>query len=209
VHEAGELLHGLPVLWAPEHRPATDGKEADAVDKVIAEAKERMQSAVEATRREFARIRSGRATPALLDAYGAKMPVNQLATISVPEPRLMVVSPWDRKNVPAIERAISTSDIGLTPVVEGSIIRLPIPPLTEERRKELAKQVQHVAEDGRVAVRNVRRDANERIKRMERDEHLSEDEVHAGQEEIQELTDTYIEELDEAAEQKVQEIMEV
>ena len=184
------------------------------MDKVIAEAKERMQSAVEATRREFARIRSGRATPALLDkvlvdAYGAKMPVNQLATISVPEPRLMVVSPWDRKNVPAIERAISTSDIGLTPVVEGSIIRLPIPPLTEERRKELAKQVQHVAEDGRVAVRNVRRDANERIKRMERDEHLSEDEVHAGQEEIQELTDTYIEELDEAAEQKVQEIMEV
>ncbi|MFQ5811198.1 MAG: ribosome recycling factor [Armatimonadota bacterium] len=184
------------------------------MDKVIAEAKERMKSAVEATQREFAGIRSGQATPALLDkvlvdAYESKMPVNQLATISVPEPRLIVVSPWDRKNVPAIERAISTSDIGLTPVVEGSIIRLPVPPLTEERRRELAKQVQKVAEDGRVAVRNVRRDANEKIKRMEKAEHLSEDEVHLGQEEIQELTDTYIEKLDEAAEQKAEEIMEV
>ncbi|MGD8238436.1 MAG: ribosome recycling factor [Armatimonadota bacterium] len=184
------------------------------MDKVIAEAEERMKGAVEATQREFAGIRSGRVTPALLDkvlvdAYDSKMPVNQLATISVPEPRLMVVSPWDRKNVPAIERAISTSEIGLTPVVEGSIIRLPVPPLTEERRKELAKQVQTVAEDGRVAVRNVRRDANEKIKRMEKAEHLSEDEVHIGQDEIQELTDTYIERLDEAAEQKAEEIMEV
>ena len=184
------------------------------MDKLIAEAEERMQNAVEATRREFARIRSGRASPALLDkvlvnAYDTKMPVNQLATISVPEPRLIVVTPWDRKNVPAIERAISTSAIGLTPVVEGSIIRLPVPPLTEERRRELAKQVQKVAEDGRVAVRNVRRDANEGIKRMEKEESLSEDEVRLGQDEIQELTDAHIEELDEAAEQKVEEIMEV
>ncbi len=184
------------------------------MDKVIAEAEERMAAALEATQREFARIRSGRASPALLDkvmadAYDAKMPVNQLATISVPEARLIVVTPWDRKNVPAIERAISTSDIGLTPVVEGSVIRLPVPPLTEERRKELAKHVQKVAEDGRVAVRNVRRDANEKIKRMENEEKLSEDEVRVGQEEIQELTDTHIQQLDEAAEQKVEEIMEV
>ena len=184
------------------------------MDKVIAEAQERMAAAVEATRREFARVRSGRASPALLDkvmvdAYDTKMPVNQLATISVPEARLIVVTPWDRKNVPAIERAISTSDIGLTAVVEGSVIRLPVPPLTEERRKELAKQVQQIAEDGRVAVRNVRRDANEKMKRMEKDEKLSEDEVRIGQEEIQELTDTHIEELDEAAEHKVEEIMEV
>jgi len=184
------------------------------MDKVITEAEERMQGAVEATRREFSRIRSGRATPALLDkvladAYDAKMPVNQLATISVPEPRLIVVTPWDRKNVPAIERAIMTSDIGLTPVVEGSIIRLPIPPLTEERRKDLAKHAHKVAEDGRVAIRNVRRDANEKIKRMEKAEHISEDEVHVGQTEIQEMTDKYIAELDQAAEQKVEEIMEV
>ncbi len=184
------------------------------MDKVIAEAEERMAAALEATQREFARIRSGRASPALLDkvmadAYDAKMPVNQLATISVPEARLIVVTPWDRKNVPAIERAISTSDIGLTPVVEGSVIRLPVPPLTEERRKELAKHVQKVAEDGRVAVRNVRRDANEKIKRMENEEKLSEDEVRVGQEEIQELTDTHIQQLDEAGEQKVEEIMEV
>jgi ribosome recycling factor len=184
------------------------------MDKLIAESKERMDSAAEATRREFARLRSGRATPALLDkvmvdAYDSKMPVNQLATISVPEPRLIVVTPWDRKNVPAIERAIFTSDIGLSAVVEGSVIRLPVSPLTEERRKELAKQVQHIAEDGRVAIRNVRRDANERIKRMEKDESLSEDEVRAGQDEIQELTDEHILELDQAAEQKAEEIMEV
>lgn len=194
--------------------PATNAQEVEAMDKVIAEAEERMAAALEATQREFARIRSGRASPALLDkvmadAYDAKMPVNQLATISVPEARLIVVTPWDRKNVPAIERAISTSDIGLTPVVEGSVIRLPVPPLTEERRKELAKHVQKVAEDGRVAVRNVRRDANEKIKRMENEEKLSEDEVRVGQEEIQELTDTHIQQLDEAGEQKVEEIMEV
>ena len=184
------------------------------MDKLIAESRERMDSAVETTQREFARLRSGRATPALLDkimvdAYDSKMPVNQLATISVPEPRLIVVTPWDRKNVPAIERAISTSDIGLSAVVEGSVIRLPVPPLTEERRRELAKQVQHIAEDGRVAIRNIRRDANERIKRMEKEEHLSEDEVRAGQDEIQELTDEHILALDEAAEQKAEEIMEV
>jgi ribosome recycling factor len=184
------------------------------MDRVIADAKQRMDGAVQATVREFATIRSGRPTPALLDkvrveAYGTVMPVNQLATIAVPEPRLITITPWDKSIIRNIENAILQSDIGLTPSSDGNIIRLPVPTLTEERRRELAKLVRQMGEDGKVAIRNVRRDANDRIKRMEDEEHLSEDEVHRGQKEMQELTDEHIEELDKIIEQKVAEIMEV
>jgi ribosome recycling factor len=184
------------------------------VDRVIAEARERMQKAVETVEREFATVRTGRATPALLDkvmaeAYGTQMPVNQLATISVPEPRLIVVTPWDKQNVRPIEKAIITSKLGLTPNVDGQIIRIPIPTLTEERRKELAKQVRELCEEGKVAIRNIRRDAIDRIKKMEQEEHLSEDEVAIGEEELQELTRKATQDMDDATEAKVHEIMEL
>ncbi len=184
------------------------------MDRVIADAKQRMQGAVDATVREFAAVRSGRPTPALLDkvrvdAYGTQMPVNQLATIAVPEPRLITITPWDKSIIKNIENAILQSELGLTPGNDGNIIRLPVPALTEERRTELARLVRQMGEDGKVAVRNVRRDANDRIKRMEDEEHLSEDEVRRGYQEIQELTDGFAEELDRVAEQKVSEIMEL
>jgi len=184
------------------------------MDKVIADAASRMDKAVEATEHEFATIRTGRASPALLDkiqvpAYGSRMPVNQLATIAVPEPRLLTITPWDKSIVKSIENAILQSELGLTPSSDGNIIRLAIPQLTEERRKELAKLVRQVGEEGRVAVRNVRRDAIEKIKRMEEHDHLSEDEVHRGENEIQELTDKHIGRLDELVKKKVAEVMEV
>lgn len=184
------------------------------MDKVIAEAEERMKKALEAVEREFATVRTGRATPALLDkvmveAYGTQMPVNQLATITVPEPRLLVVTPWDKQNVRAIEKAIITSPLGLTPSVDGQVIRISIPTLTEERRAELAKHVRQMCEEGKVAIRNIRRDAIDRIKKMQREEHLSEDEVAMGTEELQDLTTKYTQELDDATELKVTEIMEV
>lgn len=184
------------------------------MDKVIADAKQRMAKAVEATEREFATIRTGRASPALLDklhveAYDSKMPINQLATIAVPEPRLITITPWDKSIIKNIENAILQSELGLTPNNDGNIIRLQIPPLTEERRKELAKVVRQLGEEGRVGIRNIRRDAIDKIKHMEQEEHLSEDEVHLGENEIQELTDEHIERVDELVESKVEEVMEV
>ncbi|MFQ6132308.1 MAG: ribosome recycling factor [Armatimonadota bacterium] len=184
------------------------------MDRVIADANQRMSKAVEATERELAAIRTGRASPALLDkvqvdAYDSKMPVNQLATIAVPEPRLITITPWDKNITKNIENALLQSELGLTPSSDGNVIRLQVPPLTEERRQEMVKLVRKVGEDGRVAVRNVRRDAIDKIKRMEQEEHLSEDEVHLGQSEIQEATDKYIEQLDELVEKKAAEVMEV
>nr|MBO2483518.1 ribosome recycling factor [Bacillota bacterium] len=184
------------------------------IEEVLKNAEERMKGAVAAARRDFAAIRTGRASAALLDRivvdyYGTPTPLNQLATISAPEPRLLTVQPWDRSQIPAIEKAILQSDLGLTPNTDGAIIRIVVPQLTEERRKELVKIVRKEAEEKRVAVRNARRDANEEIKRLEKEKQISEDESRRAQEKVQELTDRYIREIDQLLEAKEKEIMEV
>jgi ribosome recycling factor len=184
------------------------------MDKLVKATKEKMQRSLEATERDFTGIRTGRATPALLDRlkveyYGTEMPVNQVATISVPEPRQLLISPWDKSILPHIEKAIFASDLGLTPSSDGSVIRLEIPTLTEERRKDLTKLVHAKAEEHRVAIRNLRREANETLEKMEKKDHLSEDDVERGKREVQKLTDEFIARIDEATEKKVAEIMEV
>lgn len=184
------------------------------VKEVYRNAEERMQKALSVLKQDLASLRAGRATPALLDKitvdyYGSPMPINQLANISVPEPRLLVIQPWDKNAVPEIERAILKSDLGLTPNTDGSVIRLAIPQLTEERRKELVKICKKKAEEGRVAIRNIRRDANEELKRMEKAGEITEDEYHRAQEEIQKLTNKMIEGVDKVLADKEKEIMEV
>ena len=184
------------------------------MDKIITHAQEKMQRTVEAVAADFSTVRTGRATPALLDRvrvdyYGQEMPINQLATISIPESRLIVIQPWDKSVISAIEKAILTSDLNLTPNSDGTLIRLAIPALTEERRGELTKLVHKMAEDGRIAIRNVRRDTNSAIDAMEKKESLSEDEVRRGKQEVQDLTDKFVRKIDEAAEAKTEEIMEV
>jgi ribosome recycling factor len=183
-------------------------------EQIIANAEERMRKALDDLRRELATIRTGRATPALLDrvtvqAYGSQMPLNQVASISVPEPRSLLITAWDRSVVPAIEKAILKSDLGLTPNVDGTNIRLNIPPLTEERRKEMVKKVHKLVEDHKVAVRNVRRDANEELKRMQKAHEISEDDERRAVERTQKLTDKYIAEMDRVQTEKEQELLEV
>lgn len=182
--------------------------------EVYKEADERMEKAVAALRRDLSTLRAGRATPALLDRitveyYGSTTAINQLANISVPEPRLLLIQPWDKKIVAEIERAILKSDLALTPNSDGSVIRLAIPQLTEERRKDLVKVSKKKAEEGRVAIRNIRRDANDELKQKEKSGDITEDELHKTQDEIQKLTDKYIEEMDKVLSAKEKEIMEV
>ena len=174
----------------------------------------RMDGAMDAVRREFAGLRTGRASAGLLEpisveAYGAAMPLNQVATISVPEPRLITVQVWDRSLAGAVEKAIRSSGLGLNPAAEGQTIRVPIPPLSEERRVELTKVAGKYAEQGRVAVRNVRRDGMEMLKRMEKDGEISQDEHHLWADEIQQMTDAHIKSIDEALAQKEEEILQV
>lgn len=181
---------------------------------VIADARSRMQKAIEATKHEFASLRTGRASPALLeqirvDYYGAPTPINQLATITVPEPRLLVIQPWDRKFVKEVERAILKSELGLVPSSDGVHIRVPIPTLTEERRKELVKVAHRHAEEGRVAVRNIRREAKEMIEELEESGEVSEDDAKRGLEELQKLTDKAVADVDALLAAKDKEIMEV
>lgn len=181
---------------------------------ILNEAEERMKKTTELFRRELATLRAGRATPALLekvlvDYYGTMTPINQTANVHIPEPRLMVIQPWDKTQVGAIEKAILKSDLGLTPHVEGHIIRLVVPQLTAERRSELVRSIKRKAEEERVAIRNVRRDANEQVKELEREGECPEDECHRTQDEVQKLTDKYIEAIDHALQAKEKEIMEV
>ena len=173
-----------------------------------------MDKSVEAIRNEFATVRTGKAAPALLDlikvdAYGSQMPLNQMATISAPEPRLLVVQPYDPSQLGAIEKAIMSSDLGLVPNNDGKIIRLPIPPLTEERRKELVRLTHKIAEEGRIAIRNIRHDANKRIHQAQKDGDVTEDEMHRQLKEVQDLTDKHIATIDQMLERKEQEVMEV
>jgi ribosome recycling factor len=175
---------------------------------------DKMKKAMEALRKELSTLRAGRATPALLekvmvDYYGTPTAVNQVANVSVPEPRTIVIQPWEKTLVPAIEKAIMKSDLGMNPNSDGAIIRLNIPQLTQERRQELVKQVHKKSEESRVTVRNLRRDANDAVKKLEKDKLISEDEAKKGQEDIQKLTDKYIKEVDAVMAAKEKEIMEV
>lgn len=177
------------------------------------DAEDRMEKAVAALKRELSTLRAGRASPAILervsaDYYGTPTPINQLGSINTPDPRTLVIQPWDKTALAAIEKAILKSDLGLNPVNDGSIIRIVIPPLTEERRKELAKETKKVGEEAKVAIRNVRRDANDDIKKLEKDQ-ISEDESRRHQDEIQKLTDRFVAEVDKILAAKEKEIMEV
>jgi len=182
--------------------------------KIFSETEDKMQKTVQSVRRDFASVRTGKATPALLDPvkvdyHGTIMPLNQLASISTPEPRLLVVQAWDKSAVGEIARAIQVADLGLNPQVEGNIVRLPIPPLNEERRMELVKHCKRVAEEGKVALRNIRREANDNLKKAEKDKDISEDDLKKGQDKVQELTNKYVEQIDGLIEAKEKEIMEV
>jgi ribosome recycling factor len=181
---------------------------------VIQKTKVRMDKAVEDLRRELSGVRSGRASISLLDHilveyYGTPTPLNQVATLSVPEPTLITAQPWDMSVLPAIEKAIRSSDLGLNPGNDGKLIRIPIPPLTEERRKQLAKHVHKVLEDHRTAIRNIRRDENEVIKKMLKDKQVSEDEERKALDEVQKLTDQYTAKVEELAKKKEEEILTV
>jgi ribosome recycling factor len=172
----------------------------------------RMKAALEALSREFAAIRTGRASANLLDSvradyYGTPTPVNQMASVSVPDARTIVIQPWETGQLKAIEKAIQTSDLGLNPQNDGKVIRLVMPTLTEERRKQLAKAVGKVAEEGRVAIRNIRREANDKLKAMAKDKKISEDEERRGHDQIQKTTDKFITRVDELLKKKEQEIL--
>ena len=183
-------------------------------EETLRDADHKMSRAVEVTRESFASVRTGRATPALLnritvDYYGTQTPLNQLASFSVPEPRLLVIQPYDRNAMAAMERALMQSDLGLTPSNDGNVIRLAFPPLTEERRKELIKVVRERAEEGRVAVRNVRRHSKDELERLEREHAISEDELARAEKELQKKTDGYVAEIDQLLGHKEKELMEV
>lgn len=182
--------------------------------QVLANTKDKMEKAVSSLSRELASVRAGRASANLLDKisveyYGAPTPVNQLASISVPEARLLVIQPYDKTVLGDIEKAILKSDLGLTPSNDGSLIRLSIPALTEERRKELVKLVKKYAEEAKVAVRNIRRDGNDDLKKLEKNGDITEDELRSNTENVQKLTDEYIVKVDNVAKDKEKEIMEV
>ena len=183
-------------------------------DPEIADLKRRMKGALEVLGQEFAGLRTGRASASLLEpivveVYGSQMPLNQVGTINVPEARLLTVQVWDKSNVQAVEKAIRSSGLGLNPAVDGQLIRVPIPELNEERRVELTKVAGKYAEQSRIAVRNVRRDGMDKLKRMERNSELSQDEQHQWADEIQRLTDDMIKKIDEALATKEQEILQV
>jgi ribosome recycling factor len=184
------------------------------IEDVLRDSEERMKKSVEAVDRELAAIRTGHAHVGLVDHvkvdyFGTSLPVNQMATVSAPEARLLTIQPWDKSALTAIEKALMMSDLGLTPSNDGQVIRLVIPPLTEQRRKDMIRLVHSRVEDGRVAVRNVRRDGNEHLKRLVQNKEASEDEQRKAQDQLQKLTDRYIAMIDERGRAKEAELMEV
>ncbi len=177
------------------------------------EASQRMQKTLDTLKKDLSRIRTGRASPALLDGitvdyYGSPMPINQVANISIPDARLIVIQPWEKSMVGPIEKAIQASELGLNPQSDGNLLRLPIPPLSEERRADLFKNCKKTGEESKVAIRNVRRDANEKVKKAEKDKQVTQDELKKGVDEIQKLTDKYIKMVDDTLAAKEKEIME-
>ncbi len=184
------------------------------IDELHQELKASMEKSVEALQKDLKRIRTGRASLALLDGimvdyYGSPTPINQLATLSIPEPRQIVIQPWDSQAVPDIEKALLRSELGLTPMNDGKIIRIVLPPLTAERRKELVKVVKKMGEEFKVQVRNHRRDANDMLKEMKKDKEISEDEQHKAQDQVQKTTDGFVSKIDDVVAEKEAEIMEI
>ncbi|KPA11656.1 ribosome recycling factor [Candidatus Magnetomorum sp. HK-1] len=183
------------------------------LDMVYEEAKDNMEKARDGFIKELQKVRTGRASLSLLDGirvdyYGTRTPLSQMSTLSVPESRLITIQPWDASVIGDIEKAILKSDLGLTPANDGKIIRLSIPPLTEERRKELVKKVNKMGEDRKVSIRNIRRDANDMLKKMKKDSDITEDEMFKGQDETQKITNDFIEKVDELCKEKEKEILE-
>lgn len=181
---------------------------------VLEKTRQGMDKSLDNLKKEFSKVRTGRANVALLDDvrvnyYGTPTPLNQVGTLTVPEPRLITVQPWEKQLIPEIEKAIFKADLGLNPSSDGQMIRIAIPPLTEDRRKEMVKQVRRMGEDTKVAVRNARRDANESLKKLEKDKEISEDDLKRGEKEVQEVTDGFIKKVDEAVAHKEKEIMEI
>ncbi|ACZ42423.1 ribosome recycling factor [Thermobaculum terrenum ATCC BAA-798] len=184
------------------------------IDDLLADAEKRMRHSIDVLKKDLANIRSGRATPGLVEHieveyYGVPTPLIQLASISVPEPRMIAITPWDPNSIGPIEKAIQKSELGLNPSNDGKIIRILVPPLTEERRRSLVKMVRQRVEEDRVAIRNIRRDVMNDIKQMQHEKMISEDEARRAQEKLQQLTDKYIKEADSLGEQKEQEILTV
>lgn len=183
------------------------------IDDIKKDTTNRMAKSVEALKLEMGKLRTGRAHTSLLDHvmvsyYGSEVPISQVASVVVSDPRTLAVSPWDKKSVPDVEKAILNSDLGLNPVSAGDVIRVPLPPLTEERRKEMIRVVRHEAENTRVAIRNIRRDANHHLKALIKEESLAKDVEHKAEEEVQKLTDKYIAHVDEILKAKEQDLMD-
>jgi ribosome recycling factor len=184
------------------------------VDDILNESESGMQKAIEAFQRDLAKVRTGRANLSLLDGikvdyYGSPTPLNQVAALNVADARMITIKPWEKNMIQAIEKAVRQSDLGLNPVADSELIRLPIPPLTQERRQDLVKLLKKMTEDARVAVRAARRDANESLKEFQKDGEISEDDASRGQKRVQELTDKYVARVDEISEKKEKELMEI
>ncbi len=182
-------------------------------DEVLQTMKSKMEKAIQAYQKELNRLRTGRATPALLegirvDYYGTPTPIQQTASVTIPESRLITIQPWDKTLIEPIEKAIQKANLGLSPTNDGKVIRIAIPPLTEERRKELVKIVRKMAEECKITIRNIRREANDSLKKLEREKKLSEDDLHRASDEVQKVTDAQIEQVDRILEAKQKEIME-
>jgi ribosome recycling factor len=181
---------------------------------VIAAMKGQMEKTVDSLRKEYQKVRTGRATTALLDDikvnyYDTPTAINQLASLAVPEARVIIIQPWESKLIPVIEKAILNANIGLTPTNDGKLIRLSLPPLTEERRKEIVKTLKKMAEDAKVALRNIRRDSNDELKKMEKDKKISEDDLKRAEKEVQDITNSFVAKIDEVMAIKEKEVMEV
>ena len=184
------------------------------IDEIFEDLKDRMGKSIESLKREYSRLRTGRASISLLDGirvsyYDTPTPLNQMASLAVPEPRLIVIQPWDKTAIEDIEKAILKSELGLTPINDGKVIRISIPPLTEERRKELVKVARKMSEENKVAVRNIRRDANEMLKDLKKEKEITEDDLYRSQEEVQKATDQFISQVDELCAAKEKEILEI
>ena len=184
------------------------------VDEIFEDLKDRMGKSIESLKREYSRLRTGRASISLLDGirvsyYDTPTPLNQMASLAVPEPRLIVIQPWDKTAIEDIEKEILKSELGLTPINDGKVIRISIPPLTEERRKELVKVARKMSEENKVAIRNIRRDANEMLKDLKKEKEITEDDLFRSQEEVQKATDQFISQVDELCAAKEKEILEI
>ena len=182
--------------------------------EIINQCEQKMQKSIEALKKEFATIRTGKANPAILNGvsveyYGSPMPINQIASVSAPEPQMILIKPYDKSILKAIEKAIQTSDLGFNPQNDGDVVRIPIPALTEQTRKDLVKQAKKIAEENKVAIRNIRRDGMDQLKKLEKDSLISEDELKRRSDELQKVTDKYIETIDKTASEKEKDIMSI